>query len=111
MLAPMSERRLLPVAGAAFLAVALAAGAPRLAAQDAAPPALDPDLAALAASAEAGDVDVWVHFVAQPAARIADELRPGYDRLIDSARAPALAALARIEPLLPSRDERLRMGV
>jgi PKD repeat protein len=86
-------------------------GSSRLAAQDAPPPALDPDLVALAANPDAGLVDAWVIFAAQPATQIAAELRPEYERLLESARAPALAALDRIDPLLPPREERGALGV
>jgi subtilisin family serine protease/PKD repeat protein len=107
----MSRRGVVRTAAVVALATAFAARSSRVAAQDAPPPALDADLVELAGKPDAGLVDVWVIFTAQPAAQIADELRPGYARLVESARAPALAALARIDPLLPPREERERLDV
>ena len=105
------ERRAVRFAAALIVALCGIGGVPPVAAQDQPPVALDRDVAELAARPDAGLVDVWIILAAQPAARAAEELRPGYDRLVESARAPALAALERIEPLLPPRDERGRLGV
>jgi len=107
----MPRRRPLRAAVVAFVAMALVVVSSRLSAQDAPPPALDADLFELAASPDAGLVDAWVIFESQPASRIADELRPEYERLIESARAPALDALARIDPLMPPRGQRGALGV
>jgi PKD repeat protein len=107
----MSGRHPFRLAGAALIASCLVLSPSRLAAQDGPPAALDRDLVDLAANPDAPPVDVWVLFAVQPATAVAEDLRPGYDRLVESARAPALAALARIEPLLPPREERARLGV
>jgi len=107
----MCSPRLLRAAAVAVLASALFVASSRVGAEDAPPPNLDADLYALSSKADAGPVEAWIIFESQPAARIADDLRPDYERQIDSARAPALAALDRIEPLLPPPEERAALGV
>src|SRR5262249_10231804 len=94
MLRSMPRRRSIRAAVVASVALALAAVTSRLSAQDAPPPALDADLVELAATPDAGLVDAWIIFAAQPAAQVSDELRPEYERLVDAARAPALTALS-----------------
>ncbi len=69
------------------------------------------DLVQLARDPSAGPVDVTFVFRDQPATTAAQELRPLYAARIDAVRAPALAALARIDELLPPRGERAELGV
>jgi PKD repeat protein/subtilisin family serine protease len=111
MLRSMPRRRPLRAAVVAFVAMALVVVPSRISAQDVPPPALDEDLLELSTKPDAGFVDAWVIFAAQPATQFAEQLRPDYERLIESARAPALAALDRIDPSLPPREERGALGV
>ena len=54
---------------------------------------------------------VWILFRQQPALEAAPRIRADYAGALEAARAPALAALDRIDPHLPPRSERAGLGV
>ncbi len=72
---------------------------------------LAPELVASITESPAEAVDVWIIFSEQPAVAAAPALRADYTARIDEVRAPARAALARIRTLLPSREDRIELGV